>query len=150
MVAMRFGTNKLAEQETASGAEPTETVLWSNSDRTVSFSAQDVTLSQSVDSFKYLRVVYAYTTTSSESSFREVIIPVWNSEKTAYMYQYVSSSNTGYRAALCLKNSSNVTRARTFWILEGGEKVHFFACSNVGSSGTSNTGCIPVYIYGIK
>ena len=149
MVAMRFGTNKLAEQVTT-GAEPTETVLWSNSDRSVSFAAQDVTLSQSVDSFKYLRVVYAYTTTSVESSFREVIIPVWNSEKTAYMYQYVSSSDTGYRAALCLKNSSNVTRARTFWILESGEKVHFFACSNVGSSGTSNTGCIPVYIYGIK
>lgn len=146
-LVVKYGST--AKSRNASSAE-SATLLWSNSDRTASFSAQDVTLSQAVDSFRYLRVIYAYSTSSAEDSFREVMVPVWNNDRSAYMYGYVSSSDTGYRAALCLKNSSNVTRARTFWILEGGEKVHFFACSNVGSSGTSNTGCIPVYIYGIK
>lgn len=147
VLVVKYGTS--AKNKNASSAE-SATLLWSNDDRTASFSAQDVTLSQAVDSFRYLRVIYAYSTSSAEDSFREVMVPVWNTERTAYMYGYVASSGTGYRAALCLKNSSNVTRARTFWILEGGESVHFFACSNVGSSGTSNTGCIPVYIYGIK
>lgn len=150
MVRMRYGATAEGKTSNNTGTTYTETVLWSNPDRTASFSAKDVTLSRSVDSFKYLRVVYAYTTTSSESSFREVIVPVWNSGKTAYMYQYAASNHTGYRAALCLKNSSNVTRARTFWILDSGTEIHFFACSNVGSSGSGNTGCIPVAIYGIK
>lgn len=146
-LVVKYGST--AKNRNASSAE-SAALLWSNDDRTASFSAQDVTLSQAVDSFRYLRVIYAYTTSSAEDSFREVMVPVWNNERSAYMYGYVASADTGYRAALCLKNSSNVTRARTFWVLEGGEKVHFFACSNVGSSGTSNTGCIPVYIYGIK
>lgn len=146
-LVVKYGGSK--QNRSTSSAE-SATLLWSNSDRTASFSAQDVTLSQAVDSFRYLRVIYAYTTSSAEDSFREVMVPVWNNDRSAYMYGYVASADTGYRAALCLKNSSNVTRARTFWILESGEKVHFFACSNVGSSGTSNTGCIPVYIYGIK
>jgi hypothetical protein len=146
-LVVKYGST--AKNRSTPSAE-SATLLWSNSDRTASFSAQDVALSQAVDSFRYLRVIYAYSTGSAEDSFREVMVPVWNSDRSAYMYGYVASSGTGYRAALCLKNSSNVTRARTFWILESGEKVHFFACSNVGSSGTSNTGCIPVYIYGIK
>lgn len=147
VLVVKYGST--AKNRNASSAE-SAVLLWENSDRTASFSAQDVTLSRAVDSFRYLRVIYAYSTSSAEDSFREVMVPVWNSDRSAYMYQYVTGSTTGYRAALCLKNSSNVTRARTFWILEGGEGVHFFACSNVGSSGTSNTGCIPVYIYGIK
>lgn len=147
VLVVKYGTS--AKNKNASGAE-SATLLWSNDDRTATFSAQDVTLSQSVDSFKYLRVVYAYTTTSSEASFREVIIPVWNSDKTAYMYQYVSGSTTGYRAALCLRNSNAETRARTFNIYSDGERMHFYGCQNIGSSTTGNAGCIPVYIYGIK
>ena len=147
---MRYGTETDLTAIHTKETKTTETLLWENPDRTVSFAAKDVSLTQAVDSFDYLRVIYAYSTSSSEEGFRHVIIPVWNSDKSAYMYQYVSGSDTGYRAALCLRNSEAVTRARTFNIYDDGERMHFYGCQNIGGSTTSNTGCIPVYIYGIK
>jgi hypothetical protein len=146
-LVVKYGST--AKNRSTSSAE-SATLLWSNNDRTASFSAQDVTLSQAVDSFRYLRVIYAYSTSSSEDSFREVMVPVWNSDRSAYMYQYVTGSTTGYRAALCLRNSEGTARARTFNVYSDGERMHFYGCQNIGSSTTSNTGCIPVYIYGIK
>ena len=155
-LAVRYGTQADKKKKTGAGDTPptpvyTETLLWTNPNRTATFNGKDVTLSESVDSFEYLKVVYAYSTSTTDvNTFRTLIIPVWNLAHTGYMYQRVSDSSTGYPAALCLHNSENIRRARNFWILTNGTQIHFFACTNIGGSTSANTGCIPVYIYGIK
>lgn len=125
-----------------------ETLLWTNPDRTANFAAKDVTLSETIDTFKVLKIVYAYNQTSAEDTFRTVIIPVWNLNGTDYMYKYAGSA-AGYRAACIIETSGGTSRARTFNI-KNGTTIHFYGAQNIGGSTTANTTVIPVYIYGIK
>ena len=126
----------------------TETLLWTNPSPTAQFNGQDVTLSEAVDNYEYIRIEYGYNKNST--TLRSVIIPVWqDANKTAYAYPSVGSSSTGYMGVLGAHSSEDKRLARWFWILSGGSKIHFYATYNHSGS-TANTICLPQYIYGIK
>lgn len=68
---------KLRTKGGGGGAKQTETVLWTNSAPTSNFAAQTVTLSDSIGNYKYVKIVYSITnTTSGQTDIEDVIYPV--------------------------------------------------------------------------
>lgn len=125
----------------------TETLLWTNPNPTAStFAGQDVTLSQSIDSFKELKVKYLFSYNSSALIVRYFKFPVWDEDETEYAFP---SGMSKYRAAFGHTNSSGNTYARAIFI-NNATSIHFTSCNRFNASGTANGNDIPLEIYGIK
>ena len=57
-----------------SGGKMSETVLWTNSAPTSNFEAQNVTLSKSINDYKYIKIVWRFSTTNTATT--SLLIPV--------------------------------------------------------------------------
>lgn len=122
----------------SSGGSPAPTgnmtALWTNSDTTSSFSAQDVTLSESIEDFDFILVGYVFST--SNQNYSSMMVPA-------------STLWPGGRSCDLRVNSGsyNRTGARTFYASDA-TTVHFNAASY--NTNTANGYVIPEHIIGVK
>lgn len=142
-LAVRYGTHAETKKKTAGGM--TETVLWTNSAPTASFSARTVTLSDSLKNYKYFKVVYRSSNTADIDFY--VLFPVLGSDGE-FMY-YVGNSRA--KGCISYNISSGTARQRRLYINNtDGTEVGFTACQNVTSTTTVNGALIPIAIHGVN
>ena len=124
----------------------TETVLWTNSDPTASFSAQTVTLSDSLLNYKYLKIVYRSSNTNTVDYYTLYPIVDENGEIIYY------TGNGNPRMIISYINSSGTARQRRFSIENStATTIHFTSCQNIGGSSTTvNSAMIPIAIHGVN
>lgn len=118
-----------------SGLAPSETVLWTNPSPTSSFAAQTVTLSDDINNYDYIKMVYKYSTSDSTELIE--IFPVENinintTKRSTYLGVMWYAGTWRYR---------NLSFAST--------SVQFSASVNTNGK-AGNTTIIPLEIIGIK
>lgn len=122
-------------------AKVTEKVLWTNPSPSSNFAAQNVTLSDSLDNYKYIKLVYRYATNYDLSM--EDILSVDEFKK----YQ-VNSTASG-AGTMGMISASNGAYVRPYYYVNS-TTVQFVSAYQVGTT-TSNTGwLIPLQIIGVN
>lgn len=122
----------------------TETTLWTNSSPTANFAAQDVTLSQSMRNFDYLKVTYKLEKTSSDV-LGCAIKPVSEIVNT------VTQVSTGDHFGISIGYSGSGARLRLL-LYKSDTTLNITTNLAVASSSTAdrNNQLIPMQIIGIK
>lgn len=120
------------------GIEYTETSLWTNSAPTSAFAAQDVTLIDNVDKFKYIKVSYRVSTSNSEVS--SAIILVADLKNT----DAFSRSGLTYGSI-----SGNGYKVRDYYYVDN-VTIGFTAGYQINAAATDNNSCIPTEILGLN
>lgn len=129
---------KLCELKKKGGGELKETTLWTNSSPTNSFSAQDVTLSQSIDNYKYISVHYKRI--NSGDIYSAVIYEKEEFKQLTGTDPLMFYGVLGY-------NSGGADCYRKFTYLTD-TKIHFY---NATRGGGANSGLlIPTKVCGLK
>lgn len=124
------------------GQKYTETSLWTNPSPSSSFSAQDVTLSESMDNFKYLAFKFGYSTTAQTGDCCGVeIVEVSEFKKASY-----PSSNS--RVLYVLGGSASVSFTRNVMYTSG--TVRFGGAYQISTTTNNNAYCIPLEILGLN
>lgn len=121
------------------GGDLTETTLWTNSSPTSNFSAQEVTLSDSISNYDYIEIVWRVSTSNSTEG--AVMMPV----------STFIDSGTSYdkpKLSICVAATSALYARRVQYTSD--TSVYITICYKVGSSGTSGAYAIPLYIKGVK
>ena len=129
------------------GIEYTETSLWTNSAPTSAFAAQDVTLSDSIENYKYIAIKYKYATDAgyNEGSYISTsIISVTDLKKCSY-----NTSLTRPGMALGVTTSGNVNWTR-FVAYKSNTNLYFWGAGAVGAANTNTTNVIPLEILGLN
>lgn len=128
------------------GGALSETILWTNPSPTSSFAAQDVTLSQPITDFTYIKIVCRFSTSNSTEmaalfSPSDFGVQGTYPNKNPSVTMTVSSGAGGTVTRYCAKASS-----------DDNSTIHFFSGSTTttGSGSTKNGNTIPVAIYGLK
>ena len=126
-----------------SGEQYTETVLWTNPSPTANFSPQDVTLSQSIDNFKYIKFTYkAVSTVDTVSS--EII-------STADLN---ATTNVHNNYALGLCGFGNVSGSLKPWCRivyhVNSTTIHFNPARTINEANTNDGRLIPLEIIGVN
>lgn len=120
--------------------QPTETTLWTNSDTSTNFNAQDVTLSSDVTDFDFIKFEFKCITTGSDSYnalFPSDEVATWPSTWT----------NDAPAGSLC--GRGNGTYVRPIFRVSN-TSIHFNDATAVGVSGGNNGNIVPVAIIGVK
>lgn len=128
----------------SSGGSLAETELWSNPSPSSDFAIQSVTLSQSMDNFTYIKMLYAYDK-STLTNTGIVIIPLTSFNPI----ETVGYTNSCIGAHV---SSSQGIRIRTFGKVDS-TTIRINSCLRATSGtagGTFNSQCIPLKIYGMK
>lgn len=126
-------------------ASKTETTLWTNSTPTSTFSAQAVTLSQSIDNFDYIKIKHASVRnqTTNNSFLMETIYSKEDVRKC-------KNSSSTVQMALCGKIGSDRAIARHIWYVSDTE-LNISDVKYIGGSWSlDNSQEIPISIVGIK
>lgn len=126
----------------AGGSNPTETVLWTNSDPSTAFSGQTANLSQSLANFDAVKIVsipYAGQTSSTMESIYEM------------EYFNKTGNHTGYYndCALCGGYSSSHQYTRIIK-KNSDTAIYFTLAYRFGWTSSDNSYIIPTQIIGIK
>lgn len=127
------------------GGSLTPTLLCTNSPTTAISQATDIPLSDDIDNYDYIKVVYVYSTTVTEVEYEAI-----------YTADYILASdhNGGTRRPLPsfgISDASNNLFVRTFkGYASNKRKLRIGVCFQQGSTTNSSTLCIPHYIYGLK
>lgn len=115
-----------------------ETVLWTNSSPTSGFNAQTVTLNQSINNFKYIKLTYCAGYQNSNKL--EVIWPVSSVKK-------MKDAELLWGAIAGVNSTGKYGRYITY---VSDTKLSFSNGLNYGGAGNSNAPCIPLSIKGLK
>ena len=116
----------------------TKTLLWTNPNPTSNMSYGDITLSDNFDNYDYLMIEYKGITTGSE-----VFTSLY---KTSQLHSaYCQNALGAFNSAYCV---------RAFWHSDGvhaDNVIYMNDCYKYqSSSGTINSACIPINIYGVN
>lgn len=126
------------------GSQYTETSLWTNQSPTSNFAAQTVTLSDSIDNYKYIAIKYAFNgQLQTESYVSTMIAAVDDVKKWGY--------NTGAHHAvdaIGVQNSTNYTYTRACFYISS-TSIRFADCYQTGST-SNNAIAIPLEILGLN
>lgn len=117
-----------------------ETKLWENPSPSSDFPAQDVTLSQSMTNFDYIKVVICQAK-SELTNKKNFIIPIADFVNTA-------SGNNAGKIYLGIYRWTN-EYVRCFWRVSN-TQVHITTSMRIGNSGTDQTNNTPYQIWGLK
>lgn len=126
------------------GGEQKETVLWTNPSPSASFTAGYITLSDSCFNYDAIKIEYKVQTTSEKAI--SVISP---------KEVFVSPDGVVYRVSMTtniINGSSVYVRTAYRYPLTDttGKSVYIESGLLINSSGTNDSYCIPVNIYGLK
>lgn len=121
------------------GEKYTETVLWTNPSPTADFAAQTVTLSDSIDNYKYLKIKYCFSTSyNTGNCLSNYIISVDEFKKAPYPE---ASGTARLNFSFARMNTSNVAAYRRF----------YYASSTTVRFGSTDTNAlIPLEILGVN
>lgn len=120
------------------GGKYTETSLWTNSAPTSNFASQSVSLSESMDNFKYIGIKYKRTTTSTDS----ITVIILVSE-----FKLATDGSTNYHIGLGGNNTNTYTRRCVY---QSNTTIGFANAGRIGTSGTDNSLIIPTEILGLN
>lgn len=128
------------------GGKYTETSLWTNSSPTSNFSGQDVTLSESIDNFKYIAVKFKSTTTSSSDSQMATVI---------YKVEDVKKATSPSAAlqpvsAFGNLNSGNTNYNYRYIVYKGSTTLFIANAYSINASGSNSALAIPLEILGLN
>ena len=131
------------------GGAPQETTLWSNS-YSGQFDEQDITLSDSIDNYDYIKVTFNSTYTSIRTNQRSVIYSV-----PEFKTLLGSSGEVYYRDSASSPSFSDdggyySQYIRTFYYVPSTGKIHFKQAFDVYNKSVKVTRAIPLSIVGIK
>lgn len=117
----------------------TETSLWTNSAPTSDFGAQTVTLSDSIDNYKYIKIKYSFSTSYNTGNYlSNYIISVDEFKKSPYPE---ASGTARLNYSFARMNTSNVAGYRRF----------YYASSTTVRFGSTDTNAlIPLEILGLN
>ena len=125
------------------GGKYTETSLWTNPSPTSGFTSQTVTLSESMDNYKYLKIKYAFSTSLyADANCNEIVIPVADFKKS------LSAANGN--ALIVVGGSSTTTLYTRFVFYPSDTGVQFGHSVQFQTSTTNNNTCIPLEILGLN
>ena len=138
-------SEKLCTLRTKGGGNLKETVLWTNSAPTSSFSAQNVPLSDSIDNYDYIKVAYRRTGVSPNDGIVNAIMSVEDFKddnttvaiKICLGYYHTGNGNT-YTRLIGYRNSTSISIADCLYYKTG------------TNTSTNNGGNIPYQIIGLK
>lgn len=125
------------------GGALTETTLWSNNAPTTATGSKTVTLSESIANYKYVKIKWRLTTTSSVNN--EILIPINQFKKSLSDAQSCIISISG-RWEL---SGSYVTYMRRVYYVSN-TSVTFSSGAQVGGTATNTAYIIPLSISGVK
>ncbi len=135
---------KLCElKKKGGGGSMSETVLWTNSNPTTAFAGQAVSLSQSINNFKYLK--FTFYNGTSDTVLSESVISVEEFKKMTNDTSY----NNFYRFSSPAYYYTNVGWVRLLFY-SGDTSVNFSTVYKVNNSGTATNLLIPHQIIGLK
>lgn len=140
IIHMRYGVNRDADTRYDTGE--VATLLWENPDPTVNFSAQDVDLGQSVEGFKYLRIVW-HTAYTGDTDYI-VDYDLTNIE------ELVSGNGHARLGWNYVNTSGNMYSRHSYFSDENYDTLHFTTAYRLNNASSSNNLCIPVAIYGVN
>lgn len=124
------------------GGSATETVLWTNGSPTSSFASQTVTLSQTIENFDYIKIVFRKSTTDADEGI--LILP------TKTVKESLNNTANTYRCCIGMRIGS-ATYVRVIFVNSGVyDAIGIDSAARLSASGTSNTSAIPLQIIGIK
>lgn len=119
------------------GGAMSETVLWTNSSPTSSFSAQAVTLSDDMNNYTYLKVCWRMSTSDSTSMY--ILIPV---------AEFVSYTNDNNPYPAFTARITSIYVRRTYYISD--TSMQIISAYQMGGTPINNNYVIPTEIYGVK
>lgn len=119
------------------GVDNQKKLLWENPSPSTSFTAQDITFTESAASFGFFLLVCKDGT--NDTTIRSVIFPV-GSKTQIYALWNVSGSN----APLAVKRDVSASTATTMSFSDASQKN-----TNATSGSIVNGKMIPIYVYGI-
>ena len=118
-----------------------ETSLWTNSNPTTAFSAQAVTLSQSIENFKYVKIRFRNHTANATEGC--IIIPVDDFKKSA-------TSCADNRVRIAMDSVVSGATYERLVIYTDNTTINFTTTYRVGATNTSDTPSIPLEILGLN
>lgn len=128
---------------------PTYTRLWTNASPTSSFGAQTISLSEAANNYDAIRIVWEYNTGSGVTG------DDWEGKTGAVSQIYemgsapLDQSSGGYLQIGIAMTATN-SFARRGYFNNAYAGIYFSACTRIGSSGNSNTNCVPVLVDGVN
>lgn len=129
----------MAFYRTGGGGSATETVLWTNGSPTAQFAPQDVTLSDDIDNYDFLKIEFISTASTGVNG--SVLVPV-----SDFKLMTNTASTTGFGFGLSSGVDTFISRKTTY---VSDTKIHIGnATSYTGN--TNNARAIPLQIIGIK
>lgn len=127
------------------GGRYKETSLWTNSAPTSGFAGQEVTLSDSIDNYKYIKINYAYAASYNTGKCNtSIIVSVDDFKKMTY-----NTSDRHNIGSLSVQNQANVAYNRILFYVSN-TTVRFGTCYQQGTNTASNTNNIPLEILGLN
>lgn len=123
----------------AGGGALSEVSLWTNGSQTSTFASQDVSLSDNINNYKYIKVKFRVSTSVSTSA--SVIVSVTD------LLTMTNSANTvkfGISALI-----SSATHSRSGYYVSD-TKINIGNCYKYNSTTMVNTACIPIEVIGMK
>ena len=120
------------------GGKYTETSLWTNPSPTSNFASQSVSLSESMDNFKYIGIKYKRTTAATDS----ITVIILVSE-----FKLATDGSTNYHIGLGGNNTNTYTRRCDY---QSNTNIGFANAARIGASGTDNSVIIPLEILGLN
>lgn len=131
----------LCQLKKKGGGKMAETILWTNSAPTSAQSAQDVTLSQGIDNFKYIKFVARNQTTNANSI--EVIYPIANVQASSQTVNHMVIAVAG------IPDSTSFIHVRRVYY-KSNTVLSIENTLTLGGSGTFNDNEIITQIIGLK
>ena len=130
-----------------SGEQYTETSLWTNQSPSSAFSGQDVSLSESIDNFKYIAVRYKSTTTSSAEGSQAA--------RVIYLVEDVKKATSPSAAlepvsAFGNLNSNNSNYFYRYIVYKGSTTLFLSNSYSINASGNNTSLAIPLEILGLN
>ena len=126
------------------GGKYTETSLWTNSASSSTFAAQDVSLSESMANFDFLKIKVAPNTTSTSGQVFTDIIIVSELQRTQ------SATQEGVRDRFILGLARVTYDYERSYYYVSNTSIHFNVAVQSGTSTTANGRIIPLEIVGCK
>ena len=121
----------------------TETVLWTNSSPTSSFSAQKVTLNDNISNYTYIKIISKMLTSRSEEE--TFIFPV------DFIKTCTSGGSDGSPKPKLVVGGAqtSINNARQAYYASD-TSIYFMANYRLNQSGSNNTWHVPIQIIGMK
>ena len=120
------------------GGELTPTVIWTNYNTSQAFNTNDVTLGDGISKYKYIKVIFCYSTNAIAKTCGVLV-------DTNEISNFQVGQNNMSFAGMC-GGSSNYYRIFTY---VNNVTLHFYNCVNqIGQE--NNSVCIPFQVIGYK